>query len=229
MNLSSLNLEDFGYIQWAMNLIEILIFFMSFILLPLGLIFNIIEFCVFYFAKFKNTSMSFYFLLNCGLNILIIVFILIYTTGERIFKVYLSITSDTSCKIYMITIGTLYFMHSWLNVTIVADRLYFTLFPNKYSFNQIKIVFLLFGLTFFMILMNSPNLWFYLNRVERTSVNQTVISKYCTAPTQVLLVRDTISIVMRTMVPFCLMLVMNLILIYRIKESKRKFSKKNEK
>lgn len=226
MNFTSKYQENFGYIQWAIKKIDFLIFFLSFILLPPGLIFNIAELFILYFGKFKNVSMRFFFLLNCKLNIIFLVFVMIFTTTERIFKIHLSLVSDISCVTYAFILGTLNLVHSWLNVVIIADRLYFTLYPNKYSFKKKKNYFFLSGLLAVTIILNFPNLWLYLHHVESKTTNSTLISKYCSASPKVLLIRDTISIVFRTLIPFLLMFIMNIFLIYKIKKSKKKLSKK---
>ncbi|RMZ99461.1 hypothetical protein BpHYR1_005673 [Brachionus plicatilis] len=137
MNASSINyqsMENYDYIAWVMQVVDKFVLFYTFILIPIGIVLNLIE--------FDNDSI----------------------------------------------------LHLW----------------NKYKINfEIKLHYLLL----------CPS-------ITSSFTNETITTRFCTAPTLIFLVRDALAVMTRTIIPFCLMFIMNSALIFKIKESKRKVSKK---
>ncbi|CAF0779934.1 unnamed protein product [Brachionus calyciflorus] len=78
-------------------------------------------------------------------------------------------------------------------------------------------------------LLNIPNLLMSLSGNNSGQSNQTVTSIYCTASSDILIIRDILLITMRTCLPLALMFILNSILIYKVFKSKSKLVNTNRK
>ncbi|CAF1040265.1 unnamed protein product [Brachionus calyciflorus] len=231
MNGSFFIAEDYQYIAWAIDLGQSLMFYDSFILFPIGIILNIIEILIFRLQTFTKTTMGFYFSINCVLNISILTFLLIIAILIIFLNMNLMFYSTISCILYFVIMLIIYQSISWLNVIICADRLLFVLYPNKFKFAKNKQILCLILLVMFVmiILVNVPSFFFQLYEIKSNSSisNTTVVTQFCTASFEISTARETLAILWRIIIPFILMFVMNIFLIVKVKESKKKFSKNN--
>ncbi|RNA31088.1 G-coupled receptor -like protein [Brachionus plicatilis] len=228
MNASTVKSENFGYIKWAGETSRAIVFYQCYVLFLLGILLNIIQILIFQRKTFKKTTMSFYYTINSAIHICIFVHLLTFgipITQNR----SIILKSDWNCRMYLFVLRTLYQSSSWLNVAISTDRLLFVIFFHKYKFQKNKKILSLILLVILVIifLLNSPNFWFYIAEIKSNSslTNQTS-SKYCTSSQTALLFRDIFAIAIRTVVPFILMLVINLVLIIKVKQSRQKFGQK---
>ncbi|CAF0927534.1 unnamed protein product [Brachionus calyciflorus] len=218
MNSSTVN-EDYAYISWASNLLKTFTFYVSAYFLPIGTLLNLFEVYIFSRKKFKkNSTMCFYFTLNSILNVIIFALFMLFTLTS-ITGLQLHLESDWSCRIYLFVLRTLYQVSPWLQVATTADRVLFVLFTNKFNFQKnLKIVSLiLIGILSVLIMANIPSFWFYVSTSNRI--------KYCTADETPLIIRDVLNIALRTVIPFVLMFLMEIILIIKISKSRKKFTK----
>lgn len=216
--------ENTQYIKWAIQTTKTILFYLSVSLFPLGIVTNTIEIAIFQMGKFHKTTMGFFFTINATLNIITIVYLLIFIPAA-VFNNYLHLSSDFSCKVYYFFLRLLYQASSWLQVIITADRLLFILFPNRFKFQKNKKILsiILLGVFFCISLLNIPNLMLYRNVIlSHQPNNQTIITIYCTAQPQVLIARDILLISFRIFIPFILMLLMNLTLIFKVKKCRKK-------
>ncbi|CAF1017414.1 unnamed protein product [Brachionus calyciflorus] len=213
--------EDIAYIAWATKLANSALFYGFIILSPLGVVLNILEIIIFQMKRFKKTLMGFYFTINCVTYVIIIIYMTVFNFSP-LYKVNFTNVSDLSCKMYFFFMRSLHQINSSINVVIVADRLLFILYPNKFKFQKNKkiISLILFGLFIFSFACNSPNLFFYLKVSVNPLTNSTTRS--CTGDYSSLLSRGIMSILFRTTIPFIIMLIMNIILIYKVLKSKNK-------
>ncbi|CAF1120332.1 unnamed protein product [Brachionus calyciflorus] len=218
MNSTSL-IEDYDYIKWANNLIKSFSFYVTTIFLPIGVILNLFEVYIFNRKKFKkNLTMGFYFTINSILNA-IVISLFMFVTLTSIHGLRLNLESDWGCRIYLFVLRTLYQVSPWLQVATTADRVLFVLFTNKFNFQKnLKIVSLiLIGILSVLVMANIPSFWFYVSTSNRI--------KYCTADETPLIIRDILNIALRTVIPFVLMFLMEIILIIKILKSRNKFTK----
>ncbi|CAF0910358.1 unnamed protein product [Brachionus calyciflorus] len=219
-------LEDYKYIEWAIRTTQSILFFVSVIIFPIGIIFNTLEIIIFRKPKFQKTTMGFYFTINSSLNLFIIFYLLIFIPPS-IKGHYLHLKSDLTCKFYYFFLRVLYQSSSWLNVFITADRLVFVLYPNRFKFQKDKLKLSIFLFVFLLLIstVSLPNLFMKRTVIESIYLNKSLLSIYCTANPSVLLIRDIELITMRTCLPFILMFLLNLMLIYKVFKSKLKFNR----
>ncbi|RNA09625.1 G- coupled estrogen receptor 1-like [Brachionus plicatilis] len=220
--MNQTNAGDDEYFNWAINMTKSIAFYIPVVVLPIGIVLNILEICIFQMKAFSKTSMGFYFTINCSVNILTFISFMIFAISGAI-GFPLSLFSDWGCRFNLYTLGCLYISSSWLNVIIVVDRVLFVIMGQKLQFLKKKkniLIMLLTGLALIM-LINSPSFWFYVQVVNSDSSEV----QLCTADSTISLVRDIVVISMRTIVPFILMLIMEVILILKVRESRNKISK----
>lgn len=217
--------ENSDYIKWASKTNKMILFYVSTFLFPVGILLNSIEIVIFQMKKFQKTTMGFFFTINSLLNITIILYLLIFIPVATQ-NIYLHLKSNFTCKIYYFLLRVLYQASSWLNVLITADRFLFILFSNRFKFQKNKKVLSFIILVIFLsiCLFNTPNLMLYRKVIfSKQQNNQTIVTIYCTAEPKILIVRDTFMILLRTIIPFILMFLINLILVYKVKKSQNKF------
>ncbi|CAF1023040.1 unnamed protein product [Brachionus calyciflorus] len=144
------------------------------------------------------------------------------------FQLFPMYQSSLTCVVYSFILRVLYQANSWLNVAITTDRLLFILYPNRYKIQKNKkfISLILIGLSFLILILNTPNFFYYLSIIETkpsSTTNQSLIIEKCTADPDIILIRSLITILFRIVLPFLLMLFMNVILVYKVFKSKNKF------
>lgn len=118
-------------------------------------------------------------------------------------------------------------MCSWLNVTMSIDRTICIGFSHKFLFHKSKrnILFICWGLFLVICLVNIEN--FFGNITSKTFIdekeNTTVSFEYCISfSSEVGIMRDFISQIMRTVLPVLLEFLLNAILIYKLLDSRRR-------
>lgn len=224
MNSSNFNeSEDFVYIEWASTTAKNLLFYVCFTLFVPGIVLNLVEALIFLRKKFSKTSMGYYYSLNSSLNLIIVIYLFVFclpmSMGNNLF-----LYSSWGCRFFYYFLRVLYQSSSWLNVAIVVDRVAFVLFTNRFKFLKNKRFLSLILLAFLTIILltNITNFWYYLVIIKSNSTNQTRTTKYCSASKTVVYLKDIHSILFRSAIPFTLMLIMNIILIAKVNESKKK-------
>ncbi|CAF0795483.1 unnamed protein product [Brachionus calyciflorus] len=214
--------DDYGYIAWASKTGATVVYYLNILVFGPGILLNIIQILLFQMKKFNRTTMGFYFTINSVINILIIGYLMIYDIPMSQ-NIVIQLNSDWNCRIYLFLLRIFYQCSSWLNVAVTADRFLFVLFFNKFKFqnNRKILLMILFGILIVIVMVNTPNLLFYIVEVKSNSTQTS--SRYCTAHPTVLLIRDIFAISIRTIIPFILMFFMNIVLIMKVRESKMKF------
>lgn len=218
--------EDYKYILWAIQTTQSILFYLYTIVFPIGIALNSFEIFIFQSIKQQKSTMGYFFTINSVLNIITISYLLVFIPPSTV-GIYLHLASDLSCKFYFFFLRVLYQSSSWLNVLITADRLLFIFFSKRFKFQQNKFLLSLVIFIFLLVICctNIPNFMLNLFVVKSIQANQTVTTIYCTAKSEILIIRDVFSILLRTIIPFILMLGMNLILIIKVNESKKKLKK----
>ena len=128
-------------------------------------------------------------------------------------------------------------MSSWANVLITFDRLLCVTYRNKFAFMKKKTNLFLGFIILFVVLtiLDIPNFFFELVTVESPTIQNSTLSnrtqssniiivnneKVCTASKNIVYIRDTISMILRYILPFLLMILLNTLLIKRLLKSKQ--------
>ena len=211
--------NEISFILYIMNINYNLLFYLSVIIFPLGIFFNIVSVLVFMRKKFVKYNIGFYnSWIAINNNILLFLSFFVYYTQSKNNDIL--IWSKFSCKFFNYTIRVFVINNSWLNVLIAFDRWLKIKYPNKYKFMENR-KFMYLYLAFIMLfsmLCHSSNL--LLNIVSTTSfnptTNQTTKTKLCTTNEIVINIRDGLTIIFRSILPFVVMFILNISLIYDI-------------
>ncbi|CAF0716375.1 unnamed protein product [Brachionus calyciflorus] len=228
MNSSNFTIiEDFDYIFWASSTAKNLLFYSCVLLFVPGTFLNTLQTLIFLMKIFSKTSMGYYYSINSALNLVIVIYLLIFcmpmSKSNSLF-----LYNSWGCRLFYYFLRVLYQSSSWLNVAIVADRVVFILFPNKFNFLKKKkfLTLILIAILSIILITNITNFGLNLVIIRNNWTNQT--TKYCSTPGPLVYLRDIHSILFRSAIPFTLMLVMNIILIAKVNESKKKLKMKYE-
>ena len=144
----------------------------------------------------------------------------------------LSITSDIACKLIPYAVRICVQIPSWIQVFITYDRYFLVAYPNRFRFLRTKLfIFLLnSGMMVFLLAINVPNLLFNLrsqtvsssSNINGSNMTSVTTTRTCVSTRDISLWRDMTAIVVRTMVPFFLILYGNSLLVRTFLESKRR-------
>lgn len=201
------------------------LYYVNLIILPLGIVFNLITILIFNRKKFSKNTMGFYYSIVALIDILSLIMLFLFFFGISIDSDFVSI-SNISCK--MINYWTRVFnqLSSWINVLITVDRLICIKYSNnRFVFLKNKFILSLILLCNFILLciLNIPNLFYNLapqSSQNTTATEQTVFK--CVAPASLATIRDICANISKLFLPFILMIISNIWLIRILVYSKKK-------
>ena len=204
--------------------IEIVKFFYRFcfyskvILIPIGIIGNIISMFIFTRPSFnQKTNTGLLYTLFCGINLILIVYEAAFKYKNSFTK--FSIDLPKSIELYIENI--LFECLSWVQVIISVDRFIAVLYPvkgvllisKKWILNSI-----IFGLFIFIVALNSP----FFIRISKTSINShnQTVTKADIMTFKVLTINYYIDNCIRFYIPFIIMVIVDILVIIRLKKSR---------
>jgi hypothetical protein len=194
-----------------------------------GLILNVINFIVFFRGNFSK-NMKFYYSIQSIYDPLNIINWL-FTTFPTSLGTDFATHSDFLCKFLFTSRRILAQNSAWLQAMTSIDRVFFTFFNAKYK-QMIGPKYLWGSVALIAIFVGSTsmvNLNFYLNVNETIINNRTIIQRRCTVNREIGFIINVSGFLMRAILPFLIMLISNLILIYKLflhKSNMNKLSKK---
>ena len=168
--------------------------------------------------KFRKETMGFYNPLISVFNILSLAMGYLSLYPVSIGNQNLELVSYYGCVLISYFGRVFVQMSSWLNVMVSLDRMISIKYLNTVNFiKQRKTLACIVGVLFTVIcVINSPNLAFSVIRSQTN--NQTLVCS-CTNSV-VVIIRDLIAQVMRTILPSLLDFVLNMILIHRLVQAR---------
>ena len=194
---------------------------LSFILI--GIFLNIITAKIFNKNPFKNTNLG---LLNQCLS-LIDVFSL-----SVAFAVYFSASIDNdvqtlnyfTCKFFNIVKRFFIKLSSWTQVLITLDRVSDVLYPNRFHAikkrkNVLIILFVMCTILGFIFIADGL---YNIEEGKKIIKNQTTITHACNSLFIPILVSDTTSLLFRTVIPFTIIAISNIVMVRKLRQSKFK-------
>ena len=192
----------------------------SLLVLPIGLVSNILNIIICMQKAIRKETIGFYsgMMSLFSIPLLIIGFIAIYPSTSNLLY-----NSNFDCVAILYTFRIAVQMFAWLNVMVALDRMMCVTFPTRFKFIYKRTflfttVLILFSL---VLLANSANFFFKIITVNSLANNSTQI--FCTTKIQnLLLVRDIISQLMRSILPFLFELILNAILVHKLLQSRRR-------
>lgn len=198
-----------------------ILFYSNAIIFPIGILVNVIQIFFFSQKKFINKTIGHFFVVISISNILAISMTIIrFFRLNDIYDLFSRV--NLWCKILPFLTRLTFQGCSWLNFFYTFDRVYFIFNPTVYNNCNHKnlIVWALFLLIYLiLVVVNLPNL-FYRN-LEISHMNATKL--VCSASPPVNIIRELLSQVVGIFIPFFLMLTVNLCLVWKVLESRRKF------
>ncbi|CAF0708233.1 unnamed protein product [Brachionus calyciflorus] len=194
-------------------------------IMPLGIFLNITQFIVYLRKKFTESTMSIFCIAISTNNILVL--ITVFLRFIAAIKIYdYEENTYIGCKLASFCIRVVFHACTWLNFLLTLDRLVYILYPNRFTFfqlkiNVIKLIILMYTLLF---CLNSPSFFIDSSIVQINSSNATELSYICTASPQLSITRELFAQFFGIFVPFSLIFVSNAVLIIKVMNSRKKIS-----
>lgn len=183
-----------------------------------GILANIVNIVVCSRKNMNKNTMGFYNILMSIFNILTLI-LLGYLTifPQSIGQTYLVYRSYYTCILIPYFNRIVSQMSAWLNVMLTFDRMLCVSYLNRFRFIQNKRILSLIVLIMFLIIavLNISNLFYTFE------TNADINMNICKATALIALIRDTIGVSMRIIIPLILEVVMNTILIYKLIKAKK--------
>ena len=179
-------------------------------------------FSIFIFARLINTktNMGFLYVWQTVIDFLLLTLNLFVFRSQVIFGKSLSSQGEFACRFIQILRRFFTTSSSWIPVMITFDRFIFVCYGNnqRLKFMKRKRTLTGFILVVFVliIIFNIPSLFYYIS-----------LTGSCTSSALLDIIADTINIVLRTFLPFGVMLILNVIMIRKIFDASRTTFKQN--
>lgn len=190
----------------------------------IGIPCNILSIIIFYrLTRIKN-NMGFLYICQSIVDIIVLlVNLILVRSSPLIFPSNLTNLTDELCKTITFLRRLTLHMSSWITVLITFDRFIFIFYKNQFKQMQNRRFLVGLILVNFTILaaLDIPNLLFYLSLNRNVTFSS---YKTCSADFEVVIASDMISLLMRTYIPFFVMLILNAIMIRKIAMSSRRVS-----
>ena len=219
--------NEMSFILYIMNINYNILFYLSVIIFPLGIFSNTISILVFMRKQFAKYNIGFFNIyIAISNNILLFLSFFVYYSQSKNNDIL--VWSEFTCKFFNYVIRVFVVNNSWLNVLIAFDRWLCIKYPNKYKFmeNRKFMYLYLVLIMLFSMICHSSNL--LLNIVSTTSfnpsTNQTTTTKLCTTNEIIVNIRDGLTIIFRSILPFIVMLILNISLIRNLLNMKKKLN-----
>ena len=197
------------------NITHTVEFYFCVVVCNIGFAANILNIIVSTRKKILENTVGFYNIFMSIFNILTLVVVgYLDLFSQSIGQTHLILRTNLNCLLISYFIRVFSQMSVWLNVLVTADRLLcvYSLF-NRFTFFKRKKIHLGIVTSLFLVLciINVPNFFFHLD----PQIGM------CISVKSVILLRDSIAMIMRIIVPLFLQLVMNTILIYKVFKARK--------
>lgn len=223
MNQLKTNDSIIAYFLWAYRTSNQFLYYANLTIVPIGLFCNLISFLIFSKKSFRIGTMGYFFKIIAIMDSIVLINLFLNFFSQSLEKDIVLI-SDFYCKFFNLALRVSFQSSSWLNVLVTLDRLLSIKYHHKqFKFNKNKkiLTLILLGALLLIILINSPNL--FMNLKVYDYENQTIV--LCTSDLASNNYREIVHIIMRTALPFTIMLTANLNLIKAVKKSRLKLKK----
>jgi hypothetical protein len=177
-----------------------------------GYLTNVLNILVSMRQEMRKTAMGFYNTIISSFNIVYLVLALFQ--GSLTSSVY-------ACVLIPYFTRIIYQISTWSNVLVLFDRMILiskkmkSLKSNDDIFNMKKVSIIILALFAIVCVINLPNLFFYLQSqtLFNPLTNSTIVYVSCTSSANMMLIRDTMTIISRVALPLVSEVVINTILI----------------
>lgn len=223
MNYSSIDSENLNQFS---NLIKNFLFYANVIIVPLGIIFNILTILVFSRKQFRANTLGFYYRIIGVFDIIAITMTFFNYFGYSI-KYEFELKSNVSCKLIHFLNRISFQVSAWLNVMVTIDRLISLKYPNRrINFFQTKNCCIVIGIFSLACILNGPNLLLELVTKQTNLTSKSYFVQCTSNSAELLFYIDLVNILSRMILPFILMIIINTLLILTLFASKSKIKHK---
>ncbi len=188
----------------------------SVVFLIIGGFGNTISIIIFNNKEFKTEPTTTYLMCSCVFNIITIIYLPIMITPS------LWVVDTINCKIYGGLVVWIVEVQAWIVALCSFDRLITVLYPHKFMFKN-KLRFQLgsiITIVIVILVLICPFMYFY--NAELNVRNQTVCS-FPNEPTWILVYFKFQLILFRTLLPFAIMIISSVTIVYKLCKMKAKF------
>jgi hypothetical protein len=205
-------------------------FYFSSVVVPLGILLNIFALVIFSRESLSNKHhMRVMYLSLAIFDTMALTNSIFFIQLLPSLDINLDEYSDFSCKLVTTWRRTVIQTPSWIQVIITFDRFRLIFLNKKFNFMEKirNIRLMMFGVFFLLLLINSGHLAYYLSINNQNDMlsetNQTSVS--CTATPILLNITDVMNVILRSYLPFLIMLACNILLTRELIRSKKKMLK----
>ena len=223
------SVDDFvAYINYLQ---EKEVFYSLMVVIALTIILNTINIVVWSRKRFKTSVISFYNILISILNIFTIILSTIPLIPKPIVQQVPTITSDFVCNVVQYLGRVFLRLSSWTDVMVSFDRMLTVSYPTRFQFIKNKYILLgiFAGIATCQSILSASNLFLNIDTLATFNnvTNQTHKLKSCTASKSIILARDLIDELTRSILPIFLQFGASVKIIRTLWASHRTFNVSN--
>ena len=222
----SIKMSGSSYIDYIEHISNNVKFYMSISFIPMGFVLNLFSIYVFTSRKLRNNKISYLSCWYISFETISIIFGFVLFVFLPTVNFNISLKSEFNCKVFTYIRRIIIHCSSWTQVTCTLDRFLSIKFLNKIDILKQKgrnlcVITLIIILSISII--NISNLFYHF--IYTGQNNETKIT--CNANSNIKFTSDLISVVLRNILPFLVMLILNIIMAKDLIQSKSKFEQKN--
>ena len=210
-------------------------YYTTILILPIGIVLNILTAVVFLRKGLNKTNMGFFYFWTSVLFAFTLIFYFFIYNSSIMFNYDLTLVNNASCKIVTLMKRATRNLPPWLLVIISVERYLHLKFKFNKDFKNKKLIFfsLFIVIAFLMFIINITNFFYYLeNGTNSTLVFNDTSIKECTASEDLKFIAILTAATFRSLIPIFLLIVLNGFIISKLiantrllKESKKKEAK----
>jgi hypothetical protein len=205
-------------------------------IIPIGITLNLINIFIFSRNRLNKTLMGFYYTALSITSIVVLVMNFIYFYGTSLGNSF-SLIHDLTCRLGLYFIRVCVQVASWLHVLIALDRTIMVKYPqNQASLNFLKnknyLLIVILIMVIILLTINIPTALVNLSSYAANSnfsSNYTITNKTCSGSDLILFMGDMITFLSRTLIPFTVMAVLDVMIVSVLTRSKKKLLTRNSK
>jgi hypothetical protein len=213
-----------------------LIFFITVIIMPLGILLN--SFAIFVFTRpnlNKSTSnMSFLSIIQLIIDIMILLSNIFIFRSVQLFKYDIYSLTEFGCRFLNLYRRFILHASSWTALFITFDRFLFIIYRSMFNImSKKRIILIVLGSIYLLLFcLNGIHFFYFLeiNQTFKNSSESNITRKLvCKSSFEIDLASDIMTLLLRTYIPVAIMVVLNMIIIRIVLISKSKMGSKKKK
>ena len=222
-SFSTMSLQEIDYALYLTTVYNTIVYYTCLTVVNIGFASNILNILICLRKNIQKTTMGLYNIFMSVSNIMSFMFAYVLYFPESIGASDIILASYYSCILISFCARVFIQMSSWLNVMVSVDRTICISYPNKFNFIKDKKIITWIVLALFLLMcgLNVPNLYFSIGTQTIFISNETSNQTICGATYEIVLVKYTIIILMRVVLPIVLTVLSNVILIYKLFKSRK--------